>query len=174
MLHSPLFAVLALAVAAAGAPPKGSNPLLNFQKRHEPTCDIGSAPPTVKAPRENVWAGITPEDNAAVWALLHSVESGLNLTDPDSAALTDNYVFWVDTLPTNKTDVLPYIEDAHAPKPPKYARAIIFRGAIQEPDSQEFMIGPLPVGPETKVEPLDYMYVQRRARRQRAVQRTLL
>ena len=42
--------------------------------------------------------------------------------------------------------------------PSKYARAIIFRGAIEEPDSQEFMFVPLPVGPNTRVKPLDYIY----------------
>lgn len=135
MLLSPLLAALALAAAGAGAAPShGFNPFLDLHKRQEPTCGINSAPPTAKAPRENVWAPITPEDNVAVWNLLHSHESGLNLTDPESAALTDNYVWWIDTLPTNKSDVLPYLEDASAPRPPKYARAIIFRGAIEEAD----------------------------------------
>jgi primary-amine oxidase len=51
--------------------------------------------------------------------------------------------FWVDVLHTNKSDVLPYL-DGDGPTPPKYARAIIFEGGKAEPDSQEYMIGPLP------------------------------
>lgn len=42
--------------------------------------------------------------------------------------------------------------------PPKYARAIIFQGGKDEPDSQEYMIGPLPVSDETTVTKLDYLY----------------
>ncbi|SPO07093.1 uncharacterized protein DNG_09787 [Cephalotrichum gorgonifer] len=120
------------------------------------TCDTYGAAPATKAPKANVWGPITPADNAAVWDLLHA-DASLNLTDPSKAVLTDNYVFWIDTLHTNKTDVLPYLEGT-GEAPPKYARAIIFRGGIAEPDSMEFMVGPLPVGPETKISPLDYIY----------------
>lgn len=122
------------------------------------TCNIDSGAPSVKAPKENVWAPITPEDNLAVWNLLHDPKSGLNLTNPSEANLTDNYVYWIDTLPTNKSDVLPYVDGCKSSQPPKFARAIIFRGAIEEPDSQEYMIGPLPVSPKTKIEKLDYIY----------------
>lgn len=156
---SSLVAVLAQGAAGAAAlPSNGFGIFEPLHKRQEATCDVHSAPLTTTAPKENVWAGITEEDNLAVWDLLHAEDTGLNLTDPGSAALTDNYVFWIDTLPTNKSSVLPYLASASAPKPPKYARAIIFRGGIPEPDSQEYMIGPLPVGPETTVAPLDYIY----------------
>lgn len=92
-----------------------------------------------------------------MWKLLHDPESGLNLTDPSKAVLTDNYVWWVDALPVNKTDVIPYL-DGDADMPPKYARAIIFEGGKAEPDSQEYTIGPLPMGPETSIEKLDWIY----------------
>lgn len=42
--------------------------------------------------------------------------------------------------------------------PNKYARAIIFQGGRDIPDSQEYMIGPLPVSEETAIEKLDYIY----------------
>ena len=167
MLTSTILAGLALIASAAGAPGNSNHPGRGRKPgggHHgggsgpKDTCDIDSAPPTTKAPRDNVWAPITPDDNKAVWELLHSEASGLNLTDPESATLADNYVFWIDTLHTNKTDVLPYLEDASKPAPPKYARAIIFRGAVEDPDSQEYMIGPLPVGPATEISPLDYIY----------------
>lgn len=100
-----------------------------------PSCFTDIAPATI-APKTNVWAGISAEDNLAVWDLLHDPSSGLNLTNPDEAVLTDNYVFWIDALHTNKSAVLPYIDgDANAPE--KYARAIIFQGGRAEPDSQE-------------------------------------
>lgn len=113
--------------------------------------------PTTTAPKANVWDGITDEDNRAVWQLLHDPASGLNLTDPAEAKLNDNYVFWIDALPTNKSKVVPYI-DGHAPQPDKYARAIIFAGGRLDPISQEYMIGPLPVSENTTILPLDYIY----------------
>ena len=52
---------------------------------------------------------------------------------------------------------MPYLDDG-AEIPAKYARAIIFEGGKAEPDSQEYMIGPLPVSSATTIEKLDYMY----------------
>ncbi|KAF1843293.1 amine oxidase catalytic domain-containing protein [Cucurbitaria berberidis CBS 394.84] len=112
---------------------------------------------TTTAPKRNPWAPLTPKENLAVWNLLHEAASGLNLTHPTEAKLTDNYVFWVDVLPTNKSAVLPYL-DKGAAIPAKYARAIIFQGGKAKPDSQEYMIGPLPVSAKTTVEKLDYIY----------------
>lgn len=67
------------------------------------------------------------------------------------------FSFWIDTLPLNKTEVLPFI-DGPGDLPSKYARAIIFEGGKLEPDSQEYMIGPLPVTATTTVQKLDYFY----------------
>jgi primary-amine oxidase len=141
--------------APGGKPPKTVKPG-NPNKPVKDSCLAGETP-TVKAPKSNVWAQITPEDNRAVWNLLHDPKTGLNLTAPGTAKHTDNYVFWIDSVPTNKTSVLPYL-DGEAPAPAKYARAVIFEGGLKEPRSQEYMIGPLPVGPKTTVQPLDYMY----------------
>lgn len=119
------------------------------------SCYSGDAP-LVKAPKTNIWAPISAQDNIDVWTLLHDPATGLNLTKPEDATVSDNYVFWIDTLHTNKTEVLPYI-DGDGPAPPKYARAIIFEGGKAEPDSQEYMIGPLPVSEGTTVRKLDYV-----------------
>ncbi|KAK1522239.1 copper amine oxidase [Colletotrichum costaricense] len=121
------------------------------------TCNINEAAPKVNAPKINVWAPISPDDNLAVWNLLHDPATGLNLTDPNNATITDNYVYWIDTLHTNKSTVLPYLGGTASP-PPKYARVVIFSGGLEIPDSQEYMVGPLPVGNGTKVEKLDYIF----------------
>ncbi|KAG5297856.1 lysyl oxidase [Histoplasma ohiense] len=113
--------------------------------------------PITNAPKTNVWAGISAEDNFAVWELLHDPTIGLNLTSPGNATITDNYVFWIDAMPTNKSAVLAYL-DSDNPPPLKYARVIIFEGGREDPRSQEYMVGPLPVSPATIVEPLDYIY----------------
>ncbi|KAF2497656.1 primary-amine oxidase [Lophium mytilinum] len=150
-------------VASSALPPLGYERRLlrsAFDKRTNDSttkaCPSTEAPATF-APKENIWAPISADDNLAVWNLLHDSASGLNLTLPDDAVLTNNYVSWIDTLHTNKSDAIPYL-DGDGPAPPKYARAIIFEGGKEVPVSQEYMIGPLPVGPESTIEKLDYMY----------------
>ncbi|TPX12292.1 uncharacterized protein E0L32_006939 [Thyridium curvatum] len=129
----------------------------SLNKTSGSACGLGKPAPIVAAPKLNVWSQITPEDNLAVWKLLHDPKTGLNLTDPATAGINDNYVFWIDTLHTNKSAVLPYLDGSGVP-PSKYARVIIFEGGKQEPVSQEYQVGPLPVSAQTKVEKLDWMY----------------
>lgn len=160
-----LIRLVALASAFSGVigstlPPLGyeRRVLLDaFNKRQAPgTCPSGEAP-LITAPKTNVWLPISAQENFDVWNLLHDPATGLNLTLPSKAKVSDNYVFWIDTVHTNKSDVLPYL-DGDGALPPKYARAIIFEGGKAEPDSQEYMIGPLPVSKDTTVEKLDYIY----------------
>jgi primary-amine oxidase len=54
---------------------------------------LNEAATETSAPKINPWAPLTPEENLAVWTLLHAPTSGLNLTDPSEAVLTDNYVY---------------------------------------------------------------------------------
>ncbi|KAI1389577.1 copper amine oxidase [Hypoxylon trugodes] len=121
------------------------------------TCSLYSSAESVAAPKANVWAQISAEDNLAVWNLLHDPASGLNLTDPNEALLNDNYVWYIDTVHVNKSDVLPYIDDLGV-KPGSWARAVIFEGGKLEPVSQEYIIGPLPMSGETTIQKLDYLY----------------
>ncbi|KAL2412723.1 Copper amine oxidase vicK1 [Exophiala dermatitidis] len=157
-----IFLALAASLALGTAlPPLGYErrvllEALSKRQNTEGSCYSGDAP-LVKAPKTNIWAPISAQDNIDVWTLLHDPATGLNLTKPEDATVSDNYVFWIDTLHTNKTEVLPYI-DGDGPAPPKYARAIIFEGGKAEPDSQEYMIGPLPVSEGTIVRKLDYIY----------------
>ena len=93
---------LAVAFLAAAAPAV-ARPDVSFWKKavseaSSPSCGIYDDAPTVKAPKVNPWAQITPADVTAVWDLLHSPEAALNLTDPSKANLTDNYVYFLDTL----------------------------------------------------------------------------
>lgn len=121
------------------------------------TCSLYETAPAASAPKTNVWSSVSPEDNVAVWNLLHDPASGLNLTLASEAGINDNYLYYIDTVPMNKTDVLEYLDGA-GPEPPKYARAIIFEGGKVEPQSQEYMIGPLPVDSTTTIQRLDYLY----------------
>ncbi len=64
------------------------------------TCGLSDEAPYVKAPKANPWAPISTADVKDVWAFVHSPKQGLNLTNPANATLTDNYVFFIDTLRT--------------------------------------------------------------------------
>lgn len=78
-------------------------PLLGYERKllHErlaardynasASCPSDIAPATT-APKSNIWAQIAAKDNLAVWNLLHDPASGLNLTHPDVAVPSDNYV----------------------------------------------------------------------------------
>ena len=49
--------------------------------------------------------------------------------------------------------------DGKTKQPPaKYARVVIFEGGKEEPVSQEYMVGPLPVGRKTSIQKLDYIF----------------
>lgn len=126
-------------VTSSAVPPLGAERyfLRNVLEKRQAgveSCPISTPAPAVTAPYPNVWAQITPDDNLAVWNLLHEPATGLNLTFPSEATLTDNYVFWIDSLHTNKSSVLSYMNGG--PLPAKYARAIIFFGGVEEPISQ--------------------------------------
>ncbi|KAF1813785.1 primary-amine oxidase [Eremomyces bilateralis CBS 781.70] len=161
----PSFVTLSIAAAVAALPgtPLGYERAL-LKRALEQRTDgnsstascLGDVAETATAPYTNVWAQISAEDNRAVWDFVHDPALGLNLTDPEEATQTDNYVYFIDTVPVNKTDVLAY--KAGGPPPPKYARVILFQGGKADPDSQEYMVGPLPVSTTTTIQPLDYLY----------------
>ena len=56
-----------------------------------------------------------------------------------AACSWDNTIQVVDTLLPNKTAVLPYL-DGSGSKPDRYAKAIIWFGASEEPWLQEFQV----------------------------------
>jgi primary-amine oxidase len=85
-----LFAGLTLsnAVSSSALPPLG------YERKllHDSLPCLEDAAPVTSAPKPNIWAQIPPEDNLAVWNLLHAPETGLNLTLPSKATPSDNYV----------------------------------------------------------------------------------
>ncbi|KAH7324802.1 copper amine oxidase [Stachybotrys elegans] len=89
---------------------------------------------------------------------LQAPERGLNLTDPSAEGLSisDNYVWHMEELKPNKTDVLNYLDKGEAL--PRYARVVIMEGGREEPGVAEYFVGPLPISDNTTVQPLDYFY----------------
>jgi primary-amine oxidase len=96
-MESFLFALLGSAALASALPPLGYDRKLFHEALHErgynssESC-LTDAAPTTAAPRSNIWAQISAENNLAVWNLLHDPATGLNLTHPDEAVPSDNYM----------------------------------------------------------------------------------
>jgi primary-amine oxidase len=88
---------LSNAVSSSALPPLGyERKLLHdllYKRGHNGSLPcLEDAAPVILAPKPNIWAQIPPEDNLAVWNLLHAPETGLNLTLPSRATPSDNYV----------------------------------------------------------------------------------
>ncbi|XP_012937905.1 putative amine oxidase [copper-containing] [Aplysia californica] len=73
---------------------------------------------------------------------LHAQE-WLALQSHDIAEVHSNYVHLVELLPPKKKDVLSYL-DGTGPRPPRMARAFVFRGNHSDPIIEEYVVGPLP------------------------------
>lgn len=77
----------------------------------------------------------------AAW--LHAPEQGLNLTDPASPNLTisDNYIWHIEELKPNKTDVLAFLEQGK--QMPRHARVVITEGGKDVPWVTEYSVSTL-------------------------------
>ncbi|KAK4049982.1 hypothetical protein OIV83_003806 [Microbotryomycetes sp. JL201] len=104
--------------------------------------------------KHNVWKPLSTEEAASVVALLHN-DPSLNLTATQSAGAWDNSINVVDVLYPNKDAALAYL-DGDGSEPERFAKAVIYFQANNEPYAQEFRIGPLPVNDRTTISPLVY------------------
>jgi len=95
----------------------------------------------VNATKPNPFAKFTQADIDAIVAWLEAPARGLNLTNMSSPKLTqsDNYIWLVEELKPNKTDVLAYL-DCNATAPPSYARVVINEGGKAIPDVTEYYV----------------------------------
>ena len=95
----------------------------------------------VNATKPNPFAKFTQADIDAIVAWLEAPARGLNLTNMSSPKLTqsDNYIWLVEELKPNKTDVLAYL-DRNATAPPSYARVVINEGGKAIPDVTEYYV----------------------------------
>ncbi|TFK22683.1 copper amine oxidase [Coprinopsis marcescibilis] len=110
-----------------------------------------------KAPKKNIWAGLTNAEVTSVLGFVHEPASGLNLTSYDKKGLWDNYVYLVEQIMPNKTEAVSFV-DGNGAAPDRYARVAVSFGATEEPYYEDFIVGPLPISEKTAVEPLTYYY----------------
>lgn len=118
------------------------------QQRHyshqHPPSGSKSIPQKVTAPYTNIFNSLTNDEAASVIAFLHT-QGTLNLTVGAEAGAWDNSIMVIDLYAPNKSDALPYLQ-GDGDKPGRWALASISFGATPEPNVQEFVVGPLPLG----------------------------
>ncbi|KAA8650469.1 hypothetical protein EYZ11_000831 [Aspergillus tanneri] len=118
-----------------------------------PLCPEQAADAIV-APKENVWHGLSHEENTAVVQWLFR-QPELNLTIFEKADSWDNTISWVELMYPNKSDVVRYL-DEHDEMPPRYARVMLNNRASEDAYYQDILVGPLPIQPATGWTPLEF------------------
>ncbi|GAA5845868.1 hypothetical protein JCM3766R1_004638 [Sporobolomyces carnicolor] len=114
--------------------------------------------PTVKAPKENIWAPLSSAEAASVVSFLHN-QTSLNLTAADEAGSWDNMISVVDLAYPNKTESLQYL-DQNSTTPPRYAVASIMFNAFDKPYLEDYIVGPLPLGENATYSPYGFRTTQ--------------
>ena len=133
---------------------------LNLKRQFNGSECVETAPADFKAPKKNIWSGLTNREAADVakW-LFH--QKDLNLTVSEDAGEWDNTVLLVELMIPNKTDALGYI-DGLGRAPTRYAHVVLDIRATEEPLYKDILVGPIPVrNGTTKWQPLEYPYTRK-------------
>jgi len=122
-----------------------SGPGDSIVKRTAESSSLGTCPAPqdipVRAAKQSPFMPLTAAEIASVSAWLYEPEQNLNLTSSTSTSLVqnDNYIWIIEALFPNKTDVLAYLDKNAAP-PQRYARVAINEGGKLEPDVSEYFV----------------------------------
>ena len=92
-----------------------------------------------KAPKKNIWGGLTNQEAKSIFAYVYGSSAGLNLTTYEKKGLWDNYVYLIEQIMPNKTDAVAYI-DGNGPLPDRYARVAISFGAMEDPYYEDYIV----------------------------------
>jgi len=103
------------------------------------TCEVPVDIP-VSAPKPNPFVALSQDEIDAVTSWLLSPDQGLNLTDTSnpSISLSDNYIWHVDVLKPNKTDIISYLDGNGTV--PRYARVALIQGGLEVPTVSEYSV----------------------------------
>ena len=120
------------------------------------TVRVGSTKEAFKAPKHNVWADLTKDEAASVYDFLDHEWAHLNLTKtPDQ--LRDNYVYSLETLQPNKSQVLPYLWQNHD-APERWSKIALASFDDGQATLAYHAVGPLPISPKTRALHLTYPF----------------
>lgn len=157
-----LFSTLLVLILAAGffatfprSPSLLAEPFINFT----PAPAAPDPAPTAShfsAPRANVWADLTKPEADDILSFLVKEWADQNVTSTPQNP-PGNYIYSVETLQPNKSDVLSYLFDGGA-RPQRWAKIVLSHNTGDTPSLIYHAVGPLPVSPDTQVVPLTYPF----------------
>lgn len=103
------------------------------------TCPVPEVE-TTEASIPTPFNPLSKDELEALVGWLYSPERDLNLTDPWTRSLTvsDNYIWQVEDLKPNKTDILAYFD--YGTSVPRYARVVLVEGAKTDPVVTEYFV----------------------------------
>ena len=122
-------------------------------------CPSG-LPPQAHAPAPaNPFASLTVPETTAIHEWVSAPARALNLTAGDKAWISDNFIYRIEAYRPPKAETVRFLDDpARHAAPSRYAHVVLHHGAAPEPYVQDYLVGPLPVGPETSMRPLKEIY----------------
>lgn len=130
--------------------PCSKDPVHTRKSQLDGTCTAPvDIPTTAKVPTPFKHFSEVELESIVKW--LSAPEQGMNLTNPNSPDLkqTDNYLWLVEPLKPNKTDVLAYL-DRGGPAPPSYAHIITVEGGRADPFVGDYWVSGLLYDPKVQ------------------------
>lgn len=111
----------------------------NGQIKARDVCPVPTQISTT-APKANPFVALSQDEIDAVGRWLLSPDQGLNLTDTNNpnVSLSDNYIWHIDILKPNKTDVLSYLDGDGTV--PRHARVALIQGGLEVPVVAEYSV----------------------------------
>ncbi|KIJ69836.1 hypothetical protein HYDPIDRAFT_104468 [Hydnomerulius pinastri MD-312] len=107
----------------------------------------------------NPWTSLSIDELVQIQRWLNAPEQGLNLTQGDVAKANDDHIYIIEAYYPQKSDVVNYLSSlSTSDLPPRYARIAINHGAAPEPVVKNYLVGPLPIGPQTSMTDLTDIY----------------
>lgn len=107
-----------------------------------------------KAPKQNVWSELTEHEANEIYDFVYAELPNLKLVEKPKNG-EGNFIYTVETLRPNKTDVLPYLlEDGNLPE--RWAKVVIGQTIQDEKYLVYYAVGPLPISSASKITPLQY------------------
>ncbi|KAK1234331.1 hypothetical protein PQX77_002470 [Marasmius sp. AFHP31] len=123
------------------------------------SSDSSRPPPASPPSPVNFWASLTVAETAEIQSWLEDPARELNLSRAASSSSSDNIVYLIETFYPPKAEVLAHLADPDTvDRPTRRARVTIHHGGQKDPTVKDYLVGPLPVGNETKMEELTSIY----------------
>jgi primary-amine oxidase len=136
-----------------------SEPLQTHVSDDIGTLCSSTQPLPVTPPALNIWSSLTANETAQIRTWLESPERNLNLTRPNVAKPGDNHIYLIETYYPPKAESLAYLDSPASVSPPRrFARVTIHHGAEHLPSVKDYLVGPLPIGPQTGIRRLTEIY----------------